>query len=76
MRFTIDDYTVNIKAKMSHEERMNKKALLSFCNTLAIICREASNSYKMRNINALAEMTEKMANEFHEFVEQNAGYRT
>lgn len=74
MRFTINGYTVDIKAKTCYEERMNRKALLSFCNMLAIICREASNSYKMRNVNAIADMTEKMANKFHEIVEQNGGY--
>lgn len=74
MRLTVDDYTLNINAKTCYEERMNKKAVLSFCNGLAIICREASRSYKSRGVNALAEMTENMANELHAFVEQNGGY--
>lgn len=75
MRFKVDDYIVNVDAKVSYETRMNKKATLSFCNTMAIVCREASESYKSRNVKALAEMAEKMANEFHNIVEQNGGYK-
>ena len=74
MRFTVDDYIVNVNAKMCYEKRMNQKSALSFCNTMAIMCREASESYKSRNIKGLAEMAERMANEFHDFVEQNGGY--
>lgn len=74
MRFKVDNYIVNVNAKVSYETRMNKKAVLSFCNTMAIVCREARESYKSRNVKALAEMAEKMANEFHNIVEQNGGY--
>ena len=74
MRVRVEDYIVNVNAKMSYEKRMNQKAALSFCNMMAIMCREASESYKSRNVKALGEMAERMANEFHDFVEQNGGY--
>ena len=67
MKFHIDNYEIDIKAKgLCNETRNNKKDVMYFMNFISLLALNAEENYRHKGADALAEQAGKWSDEIHE----------
>ena len=67
MKFHIDNYEIDIKAKgLCNETRNNKEDAMYFMNFISLLALSAAENYRKEGANVLAEQAGKCSNEIHE----------
>ena len=67
MKFHIDNYEIDIKAKgLCNETRNNKNDMMYFMNLIALFASGAEENYRNQGANALAEQAGKCSDEIYE----------
>lgn len=67
MKFHIDNYEIDIKAKgLFNETRNNKEDVMYFMNLMALFASSAKENYRNEGADALAEQAGKCSNEIYE----------
>lgn len=76
MKFTINGYEVEIKAKRTvGSKRMNKEDTMDFVNYISMLSYVASERYAMMGADALAKDADKTSQEFYTVLAENGAYR-
>ena len=66
MKFHIDNYEIDIKAKgLCNETRNNKEDVMYFMNFVSLLAINAAENYRNTGGIALAEQAEKCSNEIY-----------
>ena len=67
MKFHIDNYEIDIKAKgLCNETRNNKEDVMYFMNLISLLACSAEENYRNKGAIALAEQAGKCSDEIHE----------
>lgn len=75
MKFTINGYEVEIKAKRTvGSKRMNKEDTMDFVNYILMLSYMASERYAMMGADALAKDADKTSEEFYAVLKENGAY--
>ncbi len=76
MTFSIDGYTVDIKAKFgkSADKRMNKRDAMAIMNLICIWAGEAANQFDSTGCPALARQARKANDDIYNLLDANGLY--
>lgn len=74
MKFTIDGYEVEVKAKFNLKGRYNKEDTMHLMNWLSMVLDAAACSYNYREHEALAKQAHKAADEIYYTLKDYGAY--
>ena len=65
MKFKIEHYEIEIKAKEQYSKRNNAEDAMAFMNMVSLYLGEAATSYSNRGRDMMAEQARTMANDIY-----------
>ena len=75
MRLIIDDFEVEVKARLVNKDRFSRKDTMRFLNKVSIWAGEASKQYDDNGLDSLAEWTQKASDQIYETLRKNGCYK-
>lgn len=74
MKFNVENYEINISAKMNYKDRCSKLDTQRFMNLLSIVFAEAAENAENKGQDGAAEEYKRISNELFETLKEQGLY--